>query len=116
MKTTQWITGLLVAGVIALAGCGKSSEPAPGAANSPMVDLMKLTEAFQTATPELRGSVDKIRMGVRYSNYPEALVELDKLASDANVTEPQKKAVNDVIEQLKKALSAMATNAPAGTQ
>lgn len=115
MKTTQWIAGLLVAGVIALAGCGKSGQPA-AATGSPMIDLMKLTEAFQAAPPALRSSVDKIRMGVRYSNYPEALVELDKLANDPNVTEPQKKIVNDVIEQLKKALTAMATNAPAGTQ
>lgn len=116
MKTIQWIAGLLVAGVIALAGCSKSNESAPAAAGTPMLDLMKLSEAFQAATPELRSSVDRIRMGVRYQNYPAAMVELDKLANDAQVTEPQKKAVNDVIEQLKAVLAAAATNAPAGTQ
>jgi hypothetical protein len=51
-------------------------------------------------------------MGVRYGTYPDALAALDKLASDPSLTEPQKKAVSDLIEGVKQTLAKAAT-APA---
>ena len=41
--------------------------------------------------------------GVRYGDYNKALAELDKLANNASLTEPQKKIVSEVTEQVKKA-------------
>ena len=114
MKMTKWITGILVAAVIALVGCGKKSSestPPPGT-----IDIMKLQEALQNATPEQRASLDKVKMGIRYGQYPNALAELDKLANDAQLNAEQKKAVNDVIEQVKKAVTAPPPGAPTGTQ
>ena len=42
-------------------------------------------------------------MDLRYGNYPEAMADLDKIAADPSLTEPQKKLVADTIEQVKKA-------------
>jgi hypothetical protein len=49
---------------------------------------------------------------VRYSLLPDALASLEKLASDPSLTEPQKKAVSDMIEGVKTALAKTLT-APA---
>jgi hypothetical protein len=112
MKTTQYLLIVLMAGGLALAGCGKSSTekappPQPG-----VVDLGPLQNAFPDATPEVKASLDKLRFSARYGQLENELMELDKLAGLPNLTEPQKKAINDVIEQVKAAIQAR----PAPTQ
>jgi acetate kinase len=80
--------------------------------NGVSVDLPKLQQAFQPASPEAQTSLAKTVMSVRYGQYPEALAELDKLANTAGISEAQKKIVTDVIEQLKQVM-AKAPAAPA---
>jgi hypothetical protein len=106
MKTTQWICGILAAGVIGLVGCRKSDEtPAPPPGGAPTVDVGKLRQAFPTAEGEVQNCLTKIRNAVRYSDYPTAMSELEKLAADAKLTEAQKKVVNDLMEQVKQAVA-----------
>ena len=73
------------------------------------MDLAKFSEAFPTPTPEQQQYVAKASQGIRYRMYPDALAALDQLSADASLTDAQKKAVNDLIEGIKQAL----TNAPA---
>jgi len=105
MKTTQWICGILVAGVIGLVGCSKSDQapPPPGAA--PTIDVGKLRQAFPTAEGDVQSCLTKIRNAVRYSDYPTAMSELEKLAADAKLTDAQKKVVTDLMEQVKQAVA-----------
>lgn len=111
IRTKNWITGLLLAGVVAFAGCGKpASTQVPGTITA--MDIPKFQQAFPSPTPAQQSNIDKVRMGVRYGTYPDALVALDKLASDPSLTEPQKKAVSDLIEGVKQTLAKAAT-APA---
>jgi len=65
------------------------------------MDIPKFQAAFPSPTPAQQSNIDKMRMAVRYSTYPEALAALDNLAGDAALTEPQKKAVADLIESIK---------------
>jgi hypothetical protein len=53
-----------------------------------------------------------VAFGVRYGDYPKALMALDQLSNNPNVTDAEKKAVNEVLEQVKK----LAQNAPAPAQ
>ena len=107
IKTSNWITGLLLAGALAFAGCGKSAQsPAPG--DTVRMDLAKFTQAFPSPTPEQQGPISKVSNGIRYRLYPEALTALEGLAGDTSLTEPQKKAVADMIAGITQAL----TNAP----
>jgi hypothetical protein len=105
----NWITGLLLAGLFACAGCGKSDK---GNAQSipATMDLAKFSQAFESPTPEQQASMAKVREGVRYRLYPKALEGLDALLGDSSLTEPQKKAVNDMIQGVKAAIA----SAPAG--
>ena len=97
----------LLAGVLAFAGCGKSAQnTAPG--DTVRMDLAKFTQAFPSPTPEQQGTLSKVANGVRYRLYPEALTALEALASDTSLTEPQKKAVADMIAGITQAM----TNAP----
>ena len=112
MKTTNRIAIALLAGVFALAGCGKSSKPQPSAAVA-VTDMGKLQQAFPSPSAEVQASLNKVRFAVRYRQYEIVLTELDKLAKDASLTEPQKKAVNDKLEQVKQAVSAAAATKPA---
>ena len=47
----------------------------------------------------------KATMAIRYGQHAEALAELEKLAANASLTEPEKKVVNDVIGQVKQLLA-----------
>ena len=104
MKTMNWFSIILVAGSLALVGCGKSDK---GRADGmpAAIDLPKFQQAFPSPTPEQQSTLEKVISGVRYRLYPEALAALDKLAADPALTEPQKKAVNDLIQGIKQTLS-----------
>jgi hypothetical protein len=111
-KMTNCLPILLLAGVFALAGCGKSSKPQPSA-DAAVMDMRQLQQAFPSPSNEVQSSLDKVRMAIRYRQVEVVLAELDKLANNASLTEPQKKAVNDKIEQVKQAISAAAAAKPA---
>ena len=113
MKTMNWVTLFLLAGVLALAGCGKEKPKAP-VKQGVTVDLPNLKGAFATSSPELQAAVSEVAMGLRYSEYPRAFAGLDKLANTPSLTEPQKKIVGEVTMQVKEVASkAAASPAPA---
>jgi hypothetical protein len=100
MKTLKWISLLLLAGVIAIAGCGKPKVQSP-VIDGTTIDMPKLREAFATAPPEINSTMAEINVGVRYRDYPRALTGLDKLANAPGLTDAQKKIVGVVTEQVK---------------
>jgi len=103
MNTTKWIAGILMAGTLVLAGCGKPkvAGPQPMQVNGVKVDLPKMQAAFPLDKPEFADCINKTRMCIRYGKYAEALPELDKLAATPGLTDAQKAVVNEVIEQMK---------------
>ena len=106
MNMTKYIPFILLAGLLPLAGCGKSkTEAAPTQPDPPVMQLPKLSEAFVSPSSAQQPLVAEAYRSVRYSQYPQALAALDKLASDPSLTEPQKKAVNDLIQSIKQAMA-----------
>jgi predicted small lipoprotein YifL len=105
MKTTNWMMIVLLGTVLALAGCGKKAPPPPPSVEGVTVDLPKLREAFATATPDLQTAISQTTMCVRYGEYSRALDALGKLAAAPNLTDPQKKIVNEVTAQIKELAS-----------
>ena len=111
MRMTQWIVMCLLAGALALVGCGKSEPPAP-VQQGVAIDLPKLSDAFANATPETQSLLSAVASGVRYGEYASALAALDKLAKIPNLNEAQKKIVTEVIEQVKQVASKAPTAPP----
>ena len=101
----------LLAGVLALAGCGKPPPPPP-VQQGVTIDLPKLKEAFAKASPELQSAAAEVARGVRYGEFPAAMAALEKIANAPGLTEPQKKIVSEVTEQVKQVASKAAA-APA---
>jgi len=117
MKLTLSLFGLVLAGLLVTAGAGcKKSDPAPPPVqqNGVTIDSRKLqTELATSTSPEVRQNLQKFSMGLRYKSYVEAMMALDKIAADPSLTEPQKKLVGEVLEQLKQAANNAAAAAPA---
>lgn len=105
------IRAFCVAIAIALAGCGKTKSTTPAVAlNGVSIDLPKLQRAFDSSNPPIRESLDRVRLSIRYADFRTALAELAKLANNPDITEAQKKTINDISEQVKQAFAKATPN------
>jgi len=101
------LSGLLTLLLLACAGCGKKAPAVPQSLDiqGVKVDLPKLQAEFSTAAPELQSDVNQASSGLRYGQYEKALMSLDHLVNNPALSEPQKKAVTEVIEQMKQLIA-----------
>jgi len=107
-RTANWASALLVTGLLALAGCGKSGDVG-NRGLPPAIDLPRFQQAFPSPTPAQQSHVDKASEAIRYGLHADALAALDKLAADPALTEPQKKAVSDLVAGIKQTLAKVPT-------
>jgi len=103
----------LAAGTLLLVGCGKQKAPPPPQYGEVTVDLPKLQQALAEASPEAKQSLALVVRNLRYGDYAKALMALDELSNNASLTEPQKKVVGEIIEQVKKLINQAPPAAPA---
>lgn len=115
MKLATLVAAVLAGPLLLVAGCGKSDKtPPPLQMEGVQVDLPKFNAAFEEAPTETKRAATEVGFNLRYNKYEQALMSLDKLSSDTTLTEPQKKAVAELIEQVKKLNGAApAAEAPA---
>jgi hypothetical protein len=100
MKHVRTYLAILTAALFLIA-CKKSTT----------VDTAPLERSFASADASLKSTADRAIAAIKESNYQGALAEVQKLASNAKLTDEQKKAVNDVIAQIQKAITEMADKA-----
>jgi hypothetical protein len=82
-----------VAAILAIslfAGCAKKEQ----------VDTAKLEASFSTSEPTTKSEVDKIVASVKSQDWTTASASLKKLGNDAKLTEEQKKAVKDTLNDI----------------
>ena len=105
IRSSTWIL-VLVALQVCYVGC-KKKEPAlaPYEISGVKVDMPKLQQTFADAKPELQGPLNETSSNVRYGFYDKAVQSLEKLAAAPDLTDQQKKVVNDVIEQMKQVVA-----------
>jgi phage tail protein X len=113
MKMTKWLTVLVMAGVLALAGCSKApSAQQDVEVNGVKVSLPALQQSLSTSTDkDVQSSQGQMAYGLRYRNYAQVQAELAKLAANPTLTDAQKKLVAKVDEQMKQVV-AKASTAP----
>jgi len=111
MKTTMWIAGSLAAAVLICSGCGKSNQSPQAPAAQPVpVNVPKLRDACASGSAEVQSGARRAILAIRMANYAAALAELDKLAANPSLTEPQKQAVSEVSKQVKHNLARTPTS------
>jgi hypothetical protein len=110
MKTMKWLmVTVLMAGMLALVGCGKGKSSAQG--NEPEINGVKVAmpqlqqSLIASKDPEIQASAGKLAYGLRYGQYPAVQQELAKLAANPNLTADQKKLVATVDEQMKQVVA-----------
>ncbi len=95
-----------MAGGLVLVGCSKPAQTGQQMdINGVKVDLPKLQQTFVAERPDLQPNVSRTTMAIRYGQYDQALAELEKLAAAANLTDPQKKLISDLTEQVKQVMA-----------
>jgi hypothetical protein len=106
MKTTNLLFPVLAVCLLAFAACKKSdpTQESAQAYHGIQVDWTKFDAEFANAGSDVQASVTSVKRFFRYAQFPQALVELDKLLNNSSLTESQMKLVNDLIEQTKKAI------------
>lgn len=88
------------------AGCKKDEQP--GTVQQFLgtdVDWPKLETEFSTSAPDVQNSFSLLKRFFRYGQLPQALVELDQLSRNPQLTEPQKKLISNLITQTKQKLN-----------
>lgn len=106
MKTTNFFSLVVAVGLLALAGCKKADQPGSVEQfHGINVDLPKLDTEFAKSGADVQDSLTLVKRFFRYAQFPQALMELDKLSKNPNLTEPQKKLVNELIEQTRQVIT-----------
>jgi hypothetical protein len=106
MKKTNWILGITLAGLVALAGAGCKKEaamPKMPTYSKVQVNMPKLKQTLSTAGQDVQTAVRAVSMKLRYGQYLQALMGLDKLKDTPGLNDAQKQAIDEVIEQVKQA-------------
>ncbi len=102
MKSCKWILVVAAALSLALVGCNK---------NKANVDTAPVEKSFASAEPTIKTSADKAVSAIKAGDYAGALTELKTLAGNAKLTPEQQQALKDVMAQVQKAVTEMATKA-----
>jgi hypothetical protein len=107
MKAPNVTFALLAICLVASAGCKKSDQyVAPNTQfYGVKVDWPKLETEFASGDQELQTAASMAIRHIRYSLFPEALGDLERLTANPKLTEAQKKLVAELAEQTKQALA-----------
>ena len=105
MKWLQW--SALALAWFAFAGCKKSEQSSGPAQEYYGVKLnwSHLSTAFTNASPEAQNDAYLAVRAFRYSQFSQAMVQLEKLAGEPGLTDAQKNLVNELIEQTKQVIT-----------
>lgn len=114
MKTTTLVFGVMTVCLLG-PGCKKKQSPSPPGTIQQYgvaVDLPKLDTAFPNASPGVQAAVMQVKNAYQRGQLPRMIMELDKLGNNPSLSEPQKKLVNDLIEQMRQVIAK--STSPAG--
>jgi len=114
MTRTWWLLSSLALFALAFGACQKS-EPARGLAreyDGVKVEWPRLETEFTDASPETQMIISTALHAFRYGQFPQALLELNKLAQVPGLTDTQKKLIADLIEQTKQVIAKAPRHGP----
>ena len=114
MKRIIWLVWVLAVGSLAFSGAGCNKQASQQQPQTLEDGLMKLRASLATANADVRSNLyNGVDYGIRYGNYVNAMMALDRIAADPGLNEQQKKIVSDVMNLLKQKVQGQGAPAPA---
>lgn len=89
------VSVMMIVGMVVMAGCGQRG-----------ISTARLEKSFKGSERAVETRVQNIVKAVEAKNYAGAVAELQKLGAQANLTEEQRAAIKDLVEQAQKELTA----------
>ncbi len=107
MKAPAEVSGLLALCLLVFASCKRSDQTvAPNTEYQGVkVEWPKLDTEFANSDQEVQADAYMAKRHIRYSQFSQALADLNKLSRNPKLTEAQKKVVNDLLEQTKQVIA-----------
>ena len=107
MKRIPSLFCIFTVALLALAGCKKDQQPMgpPQEYYGVKLNWSQLNTAFTNASPEAQNDAYMAVRAFRYSQFPQAMVQLEKLATEPGLSEAQKNLVNELMEQTKQVVA-----------
>jgi hypothetical protein len=102
MKRYLGLICVFLSATLLVIGCGKSGDK---------VDAAPLEKSFASADASLKAAADKAVEAIKNADYTAATTELQKLLGNAKLTDEQRKAIQNVLDQIQKAVAAMSQKA-----
>ena len=102
MRTPLWVCGVLAATALCAFGCKKKQAAVtapPITINGITVDLPQLE--LTLTNKDCQTDLSDIRSCFRYENYKRAQEDIERVASNASLTDEQKAAAAKVVDQIK---------------
>jgi len=93
--------------LLAAAGCKKEQQQMgpPQEYYGVKLNWLQLNTAFTNASPEAQNDAYLAVRAFRYSQFPQAMLQLEKLANEPGLTDGQKSVVNELMEQTKQVVA-----------
>src|SRR2546427_1952475 len=107
MKRSMRLFFTLALALLALTGCKKSEQLSgpPQEYYGVKLNWSQLNTAFTNASPELQNDAYLAVRAFRYSQFPQAMIQLEKVAGNPGLTEAQRTLVNELMEQTKQVIA-----------
>jgi hypothetical protein len=116
VKQKIWILAVLTCALLAAVGIGCKKQAAAQGPRTLEDAVAELRAALATASPEARSNLyGGVVFGIRYGDYPRAMVAMDRIVKDPSLNDGQKKVANSVLELLKQEIQ-NAQSSPKTTQ
>ena len=101
MKLTNLWSALLAATLFVAPGCKKQRvEPVQKDGNV-SIDMRQVYDLAHGSSPEVQAAVSRLETEIRYTQYLQALADLDKIANDPSLSAEKKKEAEVLIGQVK---------------
>jgi hypothetical protein len=106
VKTKTFLRSAFMAGLLVVPGLGCGKPAGSQQPHSLDEAVTQLRAALLKSNPQVQSNLyNGVVSQVRYGKYMDMLMALDTIANDPSLTEPQKRAVTNTIEQVKPLLA-----------
>src|SRR5215475_13853532 len=106
MKRILRALGIAFAFLFAISACKKSQpQTATQDRYGIGIDWPRLDTEFHNSDTSVQASVSTIKRSILYHQFPQAIADLEKLAANPTLTDPQKKTLADLREQTQQVMT-----------